>query len=37
MHFAYILRSEACPDQYYVGLAEDIESRIQDHIRSWLP
>ncbi len=31
MHFAYVLRSESDPDQYYVGLAEDIESRLKDH------
>ena len=31
MHFAYILRSESDPDQYYVGLAEDVESRLKHH------
>lgn len=31
MYFAYILRSESDPDQYYVGLAEDVESRLKDH------
>ncbi len=31
MHFAYILRSESDPNQYYVGLAEDVKTRLKDH------
>jgi len=31
MHFAYILRSETDPEQYYVGLAKDVESCLKDH------
>jgi predicted GIY-YIG superfamily endonuclease len=31
MHFANILRSGTYPDRYYVGLADDVDSRLKDH------
>jgi predicted GIY-YIG superfamily endonuclease len=30
-HFVYVLQSEADPQQYYVGMAEDVESRLKAH------
>ena len=30
-HYVYIIGSEAHPEQYYVGMINDIESRLNDH------
>jgi len=31
MHSVYILQSETNIDQYYVGLASDVETRLKQH------
>ena len=31
MHYVYLLRSESHPDQRYVGLTNDLRSRLQQH------
>lgn len=31
MHFVYIIQSIDPPDQYYSGLTDDVEKRLQDH------
>jgi putative endonuclease len=30
-HFVYIIASQAHPEQYYVGMTNDVESRLNDH------
>jgi len=31
MRFVYIIQSVDHPDQYYSGLTDDVEKRLQDH------
>jgi predicted GIY-YIG superfamily endonuclease len=31
MHYVYLLRSESCPEQRYVGLTNNLKSRLQQH------
>lgn len=31
MHYVYILRSLAHPDQIYIGATEDVPTRLSDH------
>lgn len=31
MHYVYLLRSEASPQQRYIGLTENIEARLLSH------
>ena len=31
MHYVYLLRSESHPEQRYVGLTNDLKSRLQQH------
>jgi predicted GIY-YIG superfamily endonuclease len=30
-HYVYIIASTAHPEQYYVGMTNDVESRLKDH------
>ena len=30
-HYVYIIESLAHPDQYYVGMTDDIDARLADH------
>jgi len=31
MHFVYIIQSIEHPSEYYTGLTDDVEKRLQDH------
>jgi predicted GIY-YIG superfamily endonuclease len=36
-YYVYILQSQACPDHYYSGFTENLESRLKAHNQSQCP
>jgi putative endonuclease len=37
MHYVYLLRSHANTKKTYVGMTEDVDTRVRDHNQSGLP
>ncbi len=31
MYYVYLLRSQSCPDQTYIGYTEDLKTRLKTH------